>query len=132
VYYTFDSYGWYTAEVEQQTDRSTTIAPPTDPVLKANWTGYKWVLQHYTVPVTFVNTQEIAPITMRQARLVLDSVGLLDTIDGYIKTLPKKIQIEWEFNPTVHRNNPLVVGISKTKGLTDEQLDELFIVGATL
>ena len=55
-FYTFDNYGWYTATVANATDRSTPIDPvnqsltTTDGVLRANWTGLKWVDRPYWTP----------------------------------------------------------------------------------
>ena len=61
-------------------------------------------------------------VEMRQARLYLESVGLLDNIDAQIAAMDKTAQIEWGFAKTVDRNHPLVQGMN----FTEEQLDTMF------
>jgi hypothetical protein len=75
-------------------------------------------------------------ITMRQARLVLLGAGLLDDIAPAIDALPspqkEAAQIEWEYSNTMQRTNPLITALAPALNLTDAQIDQLFIQGATL
>jgi hypothetical protein len=75
-------------------------------------------------------------ITMRQARLVLLGAGLLSSVQGAIDGLPspqkEAAQIEWEYSNTLQRRNPFVLTLGPALGLTAEQIDALFIQGATL
>ena len=71
-------------------------------------------------------------VTMRQARLALDSAGLLDTVDAAVAAGPKSIQIEWEFAATVDRNWPTLSALQSALKLSDDQIDTLFIQAATL
>lgn len=77
-----------------------------------------------------------AAVTMRQARLALLSVGLLDDVDTAINSLssPQKeaARIEWEYSQEVLRHNGFVSILAPSLGLTEESLDNLFIEAAKL
>lgn len=82
--------------------------------------------------------QKIVPemVTMRQARLALLSVGLLTNVDTVINSLPspqkEAAQIEWQYSSAVERNKSLVQTLGPLLGLSEDQLDDLFIEAATL
>lgn len=75
-------------------------------------------------------------ITMRQARLVLFTAGLLNAVPTAINALPSpakdKALIEWEYSNDVVRHNGFVSTLGPALGLTEEQIDALFIAGAAL
>jgi hypothetical protein len=75
-------------------------------------------------------------ITMRQARLLLHSRNMLTMVQEAIDSLdePPRIaaQIEWDYSSTMERNKPFVAMIAGHIGLTDEDLDAMFIEAATL
>ena len=75
-------------------------------------------------------------VTMRQARLVLLGAGLLSTIDAAIAAMPtpqkEAAQIEWEYAVDVRRDSLLVLNLAAALGLTDVQVDALFVAGAAL
>lgn len=75
-------------------------------------------------------------ITMRQARLCLHRHGLLASVQPAIDALPEPdrtaAQIEWDYSAAVERNRGFVVMIGQSLGLTETQLDELFIEAAQL
>jgi hypothetical protein len=77
-----------------------------------------------------------AEVTMRQARLALAAAGKLAAVDAAISSLsePQKsaAQIEWEYSAAVRRTQPLVLALAPAIGLSDEQLDALFIQAAAL
>jgi hypothetical protein len=75
-------------------------------------------------------------VTMRQARLALSAAGKLAAVDAAIASLPEPqksaAQIEWEYSAAVRRTQPLVLALAPAIGLSDEQLDALFIQAAAL
>jgi hypothetical protein len=75
-------------------------------------------------------------VTMRQARLALLLAGKLDAIAEAIAALasPQKesAQITWEFSSVVERSQPFVVMLAPVIGLTESDIDNLFITAATL
>ncbi len=138
----FNLYGWYTSE--QLPGRATDIAPTntsettTDGELRANFTGYEWVDLRYQTPAP---TPEPAPevpqsVTMRQARLALFGAGLLSSVDAAIASMsdPDKTvaQITWEFAQTVDRQFGMVPQLAAALGMTEQQIDDLFIAAAQL
>lgn len=80
--------------------------------------------------------QSVTKVTMRQARLALLGAGLLPTVDAAIAAMSgptgDAARIEWEYATTLERDWPLVSALADTLGLTDEQLDALFIQAAAL
>ena len=74
-------------------------------------------------------------VFMRQARLALLEVGLLSNVEGIINTLPEpfksEVKIEWEYATEVRRDWPTLNQITQYLGLTEEYVDNLFILAAT-
>jgi len=75
-------------------------------------------------------------VTMRQARLALLQQGLLANIQPAIDALDEPhrsgANIEWEYSQTVERTRPFVLTLGEALGLTDDDLDALFELAATL
>ena len=71
-------------------------------------------------------------VTMRQARLALLASGLLDDVTAAVAGAGQAAQIEWEYASDVGRNATLIQSLAGVMGLTDEQLDGLFVLAATL
>lgn len=75
-------------------------------------------------------------VTMRQARLALLGAGLLSQVDAAIASLPEPDKsaalIEWEYAAVVQRNSGLVPAMGTALGMTEAQLDALFVTAATL
>jgi hypothetical protein len=87
------------------------------------------------IPDIVANGNVPQEVTMRQAKLALLQYGLLQQVDTAIANMPgvqgQAARIEWEYAATVKRNAPLLGQIASAFGLTDEQLDNLFILAAT-
>lgn len=75
-------------------------------------------------------------VTMRQARLALLGAGVLPQVDAAINSLPEPqksaARITWEYSAEVQRHNGLVSQMAPALGLTEAQIDALFIQAATL
>ena len=75
-------------------------------------------------------------VTPRQARLALFGAGLLDQVEMAIESMedPTKTvaKINWEYATAIVRTDEWVVGLGGALGLTDEQLDQLFITASEL
>ena len=70
-------------------------------------------------------------ISMRQARLQLLDVDLLDDVEAIV-TLDRKSQIEWEYASEVYKESPLIESIKGALNLTDVQIDNMFIEASKL
>jgi hypothetical protein len=78
-------------------------------------------------PVVFIPSS----ITMRQARLHLLDLDLLDDIEGFISQ-DRKWQIEWEYATEILRNSQLIEAVKTSLGLDDDAVDNMFIKASKL
>lgn len=77
-----------------------------------------------------------ASVTMRQARLALLQAGKLDAVDAAIASMTgtagAEAQIAWEFSSMVERLQPLVLSIGAGLNMTEQEIDDLFLLASTL
>lgn len=73
--------------------------------------------------------EAISPL---QARKALRIAGLKAAVDAYIATLPEEDQEAWEYAVEVRRDNPIILSGAAALGISQAQLDDLFLLGATL
>lgn len=75
-------------------------------------------------------------VTMRQARLALSASGILSAVDAAINSLPEPQKtaalIEWEYSNEVQRFNGFVSQLAPALGMTEAELDALFIAAKAL
>lgn len=76
-------------------------------------------------------------ITARQLRLALVDRGIdIGKIDEIINALPGEqktaAQISWEYAHTFKRNNPMLLQVAEAIGITEEELNDIFIKGNLL
>lgn len=73
-----------------------------------------------------------ASVTPRQVRLLLLSKGLLDQVEALIAQQDRQTQITWEFASEFQRNDPLLVALGASLGLSSQQIDEFFVAAASI
>lgn len=75
-------------------------------------------------------------ITARQAQLALLDAGLLDDVEAIIEALPAQtraqVRIEWGRATHVERGSDVTAMVAAALGLTDAQVDALFVQAAGL
>lgn len=75
-------------------------------------------------------------VTMRQCRIALLDAGLLDAVQSSIATMPgadgERARIDWEYALDVRRDWPLINALGSQLGLTEQQIDDLFIAAAAV
>ncbi|WP_025915520.1 hypothetical protein [Herminiimonas sp. CN] len=76
-------------------------------------------------------------VAMWQAREVLIDAGLLAPINAMFASIPdpvtrEKAQAKFEYSGTVKRDDPLILMAASALGLTDLQIDNLFIAAYAL
>ena len=135
--YTFDNQRVFSGVVEcnpySAVPRGTTVQPPnTIAPNVAVWNGAEWrVFPEYPQ-----NPSPPAPIpqavSMRQARLALLAAGLLDLVETAIAGAGPAAKIEWDYATEVQSASGLVPAMATALGLTDAQIDALFVTAATL
>ena len=61
----------------------------------------------------------------------LTELNLLNKIDEAVKNMNENTQLDWEATTTtiVGRSQPFILDIASKVGLTEEQLDDIFIKG---
>jgi len=73
-------------------------------------------------------------VTMRQARIALSRAGLIPAVEQALATMEgqagEEARIEWDYSSQVFRHKPFVIGLGASIGLTESQIDELFITAA--
>lgn len=68
-----------------------------------------------------------AEVPKWQARRALLDAGLLDVVEAAVAQADRHVQITWADAPNIVRNSPFIAAIAPSLGLTDEQIDALFI-----
>lgn len=96
----------------------------------AQWFNYKVVggalVLDPPAPVQVIPTE----VTMRQARLALLDAGLLSAVNAAVAAADEQTQISWEFSSMVERDNPLVATLTAALGLSESQLNALFLAAS--
>lgn len=77
--------------------------------------------------------QESVPheITMRQAELALRESGYLAAVKSWVANLDGELESYWARSQTVRRDHAFVESARVELGLTQQQMDGLFILAAT-
>lgn len=71
-------------------------------------------------------------ITPRQVRLLLLQQGKLADVEAMIAQQGEATRITWEYALEFNRNDPLLAQLAAGLGITDEQLDQFFILASRL
>lgn len=71
-------------------------------------------------------------VTMRQARLALLAAGHLPTVNEMMAQADDEVQIEWQYADLVRRDHPMVTAMGQGLGLSEEEVDQLFIQAAAI
>jgi hypothetical protein len=76
-------------------------------------------------------------LTRKQAKQALVLAGLYTNVEVAIASISDEterllVQVAWEDSETFERNNSTLLMLANALGLTSEQLDQMFITGATL
>jgi len=91
------------------------------------WDGAQWGVVPAEIPQS---------VTMRQCRIALLDAGLLDGVQSSIASMPgadgERARIDWEYALEVRRDWPLIAYMAGDLGLTDEQVDALFVTASTI
>lgn len=75
--------------------------------------------------------QEVSPY---QARVALLQAGHLDAVESLMANpaTPQEARIAWEYATTVRRQSAFIATLGPLLGLTDEQIDNLFRLAASI
>jgi hypothetical protein len=85
--------------------------------------------KQYTLIEPPVVPNSVSPF---QARSALLAAGLLETVDALVSNTGGQVKIAWEYATVFQRNSQFILSMQPLLNLTDEQIDELFIVASTI
>jgi hypothetical protein len=71
-------------------------------------------------------------VSMLNARRALRAAGLLDQVTAAIAKQPADVQDAWSLSTTIDRQSPTVKMLALALGLSDAQVDALFVSAAAL
>jgi hypothetical protein len=84
----------------------------------------------YDDPVPEVQVPTV--VSPRQIKLALHAQGLLDSIEAFVAQADRSVQINWESAVEWQRDNELLNSMATAFGLDSTQVDQLFILAASL
>lgn len=68
-------------------------------------------------------------VSARQIRLAMYDIGILDIIESDIQSyFSTDVKLAWKYATEFYRNDPMLVTMAPTLGLSEEQIDQLFIL----
>lgn len=113
---------------------STSIEPPKGGIYKfinGNWVKEEVLQESITTAPSPPNS-----ITQRQMRLTLLSIGIYDQVEAAIDAMPgiegKAAKITWTWAQDIKRDNPLLLSLASSFGLSEEDIDNLFIAASSI
>jgi len=74
----------------------------------------------------------VTVVTPLQARRALAPLFLRDTVEAWIDQQPRGVRDARRYAGDVYRDDPTLVAAAEALSITDEELDDLFALGATL
>lgn len=102
--------------------------------IRLNWTAYQANEDRDGVELApVVAPAPVIPqtVSMRQARLALYQVGKLAAVTAAINAAGEEAKLTWEYSSEVNRNDGLVPAMAASLGMTEAEIDSLFILAAT-
>ena len=71
-------------------------------------------------------------VTIRQARMALLAAGLLSAVNNFVASQSDEIKIYWEYSQELYRYHPVLMALGAQLGLSDQQIDALFVAAGKL
>ena len=109
-----------------------TLIPYLGGFIKEKWNGTEWVEGASEVEI-YEATNLIVPqeVQLWRARTVLKLLGMEQVIEVALNSLDEPLKTGalyiWQFGTTVERNSQTVLLLQTVLGLTDAQVDDIFI-----
>lgn len=81
----------------------------------------------------FLPPEVPASVTPLQMRKALRAAGLKPAVEAFVAALDEDEAVEeWEYALAIERGNPMLSNAAKQLGMTEAQVDGLFILAATM
>jgi len=99
--------------------------------LAAEWLDAGNNITDDDVPAAPVTSVSVSPY---QARVALTQAGLFDAIEAIMENenTPAEAKIAWEYALVFERHSPFIESLAPLLGLTEQQIDELFVLAASI
>lgn len=107
---------------------------PTDSPEDPNFVEYQLWVRGGGVPSEVTPITRAVPfeVSMRQAQQALLQRGLLDTVKQVVAQADRTIQIDWEKGQTVRRDWAALKVVQAIIRISDEEIDDLFLLADSL
>jgi hypothetical protein len=92
----------------------------------------QWVAAGGTTLPADIPVKVFTPLTKWQVLKVLRQFGLLASVEAAIAEADDITKEAWQYASTYERTSTVLNGMAQVLGMSSEQLDTLFEVGATL
>lgn len=102
------------------------VEVPARPAPGQVWNGDEWV----SPPEPELTVPEF--VTANAARKALNAAGLRQAVEDAVAGASQDVKDDWEYAPTIRRHSPTVMALSVALGLSEAQLDALFIKAVEL
>ncbi len=82
----------------------------------------------------YLQTPPVDPIIVsaRQMRLALHQMGMLAAVQAFVDAGDEAVHISWEYATEFTTAHPLVIAAKQALGKTDQEIESLFRLAATL
>lgn len=96
--------------------------------------GWRLVNGEWVEPEIQESNQVPTFLSSYQAKLALFNAGLLDSVQSLIDhpDTPTNVKLAWQEGLSFRRDNPMIAMIATQMGLTESDVDDLFIAGEQL
>lgn len=91
--------------------------------------GMLYANGEYSAPVVSAVLPDLTP---RQIRLALNQLGLRTTVEAIVAGADQDTHDWWQYSQTYERNHPMIVAMLPIIGVTSEQADAVWELGASL
>lgn len=92
--------------------------------------GFTYDGETFAEPV--IVTPAPASVTPLQIRKALRQVGLKEAVDAMLANVPEEVAEEWEYATAIDRDNPTLQAAAQGLQMSEEQVDDLFRLAASL
>ena len=93
--------------------------------------GWTWANGDWVKPDESEQPASVpSAVSPYQARRALNAAGLRDAVEAAVAAASYDVKDAWEYALTVERSSPMIAAVASALGLTNAQVDALFVAAA--